>query len=122
MNPYKNVVDSKNLDGLMALLFTDNITISFGGLTAVENFRLEIDEGEILGLIGPNGSGKTTVFNLITGIYTPTKNRIFFQGEDITGLPPYKISLKGISRTFQNIRLLKDLSVVDNVMYLIRSL
>ncbi len=100
----------------MALLKTDSITMRFGGLTAVDNFYLEIEPGEIVGLIGPNGAGKTTVYNMITGIYTPTENRIYFKGEDITGLKPDKIAKKGIARTFQNIRLLENLSVLDNIM------
>ncbi|MGM0420804.1 MAG: ABC transporter ATP-binding protein [Bacillota bacterium] len=100
----------------MALLKADKITMKFGGLIAVDNFNLEIDEGEIVGLIGPNGAGKTTVYNMITGIYTPTQNKVYFKDEVITGLKPNKIAEKGIARTFQNIRLLKNLSVLDNVM------
>lgn len=100
----------------MSLLKTDCITMRFGGLTAVDGFSLDIDEGEIIGLIGPNGAGKTTVFNMITGIYTPTENNIFFMDEKITGLKPDKIAAKGIARTFQNIRLLDNLPVIDNVM------
>lgn len=100
----------------MALLHADNITMRFGGLTAVDSFDIEIEPKEIVGLIGPNGAGKTTVFNMITGIYTPTENNIYFNDEDITGLKPDKIAKKGIARTFQNIRLLENLSVLDNVM------
>ncbi|MDI3547608.1 MAG: branched-chain amino acid transport system ATP-binding protein [Halanaerobiales bacterium] len=100
----------------MTLLKADNITMRFGGLTAVDSFKIEIEPGEIVGLIGPNGAGKTTVFNMITGIYTPTENRIYFQEEDITGLKPDRIAKMGIARTFQNIRLLDNLSVLDNVM------
>ncbi len=100
----------------MTLLHTDNITMRFGGLTAVDKFKLEIEPGEIVGLIGPNGAGKTTVFNMITGIYTPTENNIYFKDIDITGLKPDKIAKYGIARTFQNIRLLENLSVLDNVM------
>lgn len=100
----------------MTLLKADNITMRFGGLTAVDSFKIEIESGEIVGLIGPNGAGKTTVFNMITGIYTPTENRIYFQEEDITGLKPDRIAKMGIARTFQNIRLLDNLSVLDNVM------
>lgn len=100
----------------MTLLNLDSITMCFGGLTAVDNFDLKLDEGEILGLIGPNGAGKTTVFNMMTGIYTPTYNRVYFNGEDITGLKPDKIAKHGMARTFQNIRLLDNLSVIDNVM------
>lgn len=100
----------------MTLLKVDKITKRFGGLTAVDDFYLAIEPNEIVGLIGPNGAGKTTVYNMITGIYTPTKNKIFFKKEDITGLKPDKIAKKGIARTFQNIRLLNNLSVLDNVM------
>lgn len=100
----------------MALLKADKITMQFGGLIAVDNFDLEINEGEIVGLIGPNGAGKTTVYNMITGIYTPTQNNVYFNDEIITGLKPNKIAEKGIARTFQNIRLLTNLSVLDNVM------
>jgi len=100
----------------MELLNVDNITMQFGGLTAVSNFKLKIVPGELIGLIGPNGAGKTTVFNIITGIYTPTTNKIFFQDQDITGIKPDKIAKLGIARTFQNIRLLDNLSVMDNVM------
>jgi len=100
----------------MALLKIDNITKRFGGLTAVDDFYLEIEPGEIIGLIGPNGAGKTTVFNMITGIYMPDENKIYFQDEDITSLKPDKIAKMGIGRTFQNIRLLNNLSVIDNIM------
>lgn len=90
--------------------------MDFGGLRAVSDFSIEIKEGELVGLIGPNGAGKTTVFNLITGVYAPVMGRIYFDGEDITGKPTNYIVSKGIARTFQNIRLFKDLSVLDNVM------
>lgn len=100
----------------MALLETDGITMRFGGLVAVDDFRVAIDEGELVGLIGPNGSGKTTVFNMITGIYRPTENRVRFLGRDITCERPDRITALGIARTFQNIRLLSNLSVLDNVM------
>ncbi len=99
----------------MSLLKTDHITMRFGGLTAVNKFKLEIDRGEIVALIGPNGAGKTTAFNMITGVYPPTEGKIFFGKEEITGLKPHEITLKGMARTFQNIRLFKDLSVLDNV-------
>ncbi len=100
----------------MAILKTDNITMRFGGLTAVDNFFVELEPGEIVGLIGPNGAGKTTVYNMITGIYTPTENKIYFEDEDITGYKPDKIAKLGIARTFQNIRLLDNLTVLDNIM------
>ncbi|MCK5767856.1 MAG: ABC transporter ATP-binding protein [Candidatus Atribacteria bacterium] len=101
---------------LKELLNVDNITMQFGGLTAVRNFKLKIIPGELIGLIGPNGAGKTTVFNMITGIYTPSINKIYFQSQNITGLKPDKIAKVGIARTFQNIRLLDNLSVINNVM------
>ena len=100
----------------MKLLNIDNITMKFGGLTAVNNFRLEIKPGELIGLIGPNGAGKTTVFNMITGIYTPTINKIYFQDKDITGMKPDRIAKEGVARTFQNMRLMDNLTVIDNVM------
>ena len=100
----------------MKLLNVDNITMKFGGLTAVNNFKLEIVPGELIGLIGPNGAGKTTVFNMITGIYTPTINKIYFQEKDITGMKPDRIAKEGIARTFQNMRLMDNLTVIDNVM------
>ncbi|MGB6607225.1 MAG: ABC transporter ATP-binding protein [Atribacterota bacterium] len=100
----------------MELLNIDNITMKFGGLTAVNNFKLKIIPGELIGLIGPNGAGKTTVFNMITGIYTPTINKIYFQDRDITGMKPDKITKVGIARTFQNLRLMDNLTVIDNVM------
>jgi len=100
----------------MTLLRTDNITMKFSGLTAVSELAIDIGRNEIVGLIGPNGAGKTTAFNMITGVYEPTHGQIFFNGEDITGLKPHEITKKGIARTFQNIRLFKDLTVLDNVM------
>ncbi len=90
--------------------------MDFGGLRAVNDFSIDIKKGELVGLIGPNGAGKTTVFNLITGVYTPVSGRIYFDGEDITGKPTNYIISRGIARTFQNIRLFKDLTVLDNVM------
>ncbi|MDV3427787.1 MAG: ABC transporter ATP-binding protein [Bacillota bacterium] len=99
----------------MTLLKADNITIQFGGLTAVSEFSVEIGEHDLFGLIGPNGAGKTTVFNMLTGVYTPTFGKISLNGEDITGVKPYNITQKHIARTFQNIRLFKNLTVIDNV-------
>ena len=87
----------------------------FGGLKAVSNFSFDVPEGVIYGLIGPNGSGKTTTFNLITGIYMPTQGKILFAGNDITGLKPYQIVRGGIARTFQNLRIFGNLSVLDNI-------
>lgn len=100
----------------MEILNLDSITIKFGGLTAVKDFKLILLPGELVGLIGPNGAGKTTVFNMITGIYAPSTNRIYFQNRDITGMKPDKIAKLGIARTFQNIRLMENLTVLDNVM------
>jgi len=98
-----------------ALLELDNITISFGGLTALNRVSLRVEEGKINSLIGPNGAGKSTIFNVITGIYRPTDGRVIFQGKNITGEKPYLITARGITRTFQNIRLFKNLTVLDNV-------
>lgn len=99
----------------MSFLRTENVTMRFGGLTAVNGFNLEMRQGEIIALIGPNGAGKTTAFNTITGVYRPTEGKILLGNEDITGLKPHEITKKGLARTFQNIRLFKELSVLDNV-------
>ena len=98
------------------VLETQNVTINFGGLVAVNMFDLNVWEGEITSLIGPNGAGKTTLFNGITGIYHPSKGRVIFMGEDITALKPHQIIPKGIARTFQNIRLFPSLTCIENVM------
>lgn len=100
----------------MPLLKIDRITMQFGGLTAVKDMELELNEGEIVALIGPNGAGKTTVFNMVTGVYKPTEGRIVFRDQEITGLRPDLITKLGIARTFQNIRLFKGLSVLENVL------
>ena len=100
----------------MHMLKTEDITMQFGGLTAVKDFNLTLDKGEIVALIGPNGAGKTTVFNMITSVYKPTSGRILFKDKDITELIPHSVTKLGIARTFQNIRLFKDLSVLDNVL------
>lgn len=99
----------------MTLLKVNNLTKTFGGLTAINNFNLELHPGELVGLIGPNGAGKTTVFNILTGVYTPTEGSITFSDESIVGLKPFEITQRGIARTFQNIRLFSDLTVLDNV-------
>ena len=99
----------------MALLEAKKLGISFGGLRAVDDFNISIEKGELYGLIGPNGAGKTTVFNLLTGVYKPTEGIITLDGKDITGKKTIDINQAGIARTFQNIRLFKDLSVIDNV-------
>ena len=99
----------------MSMLEVKNLGISFGGLRAVDDFNLSIELGQLYGLIGPNGAGKTTVFNMLTGVYKPTDGKIFLDGEDITGKSTIEINKEGIARTFQNIRLFSDLSVLDNV-------
>ena len=99
----------------MAMLEVKNLGISFGGLRAVNGFDIKIEKGELYGLIGPNGAGKTTVFNLLTGVYKPDTGSIVLDGTEITGKRTIEISKAGIARTFQNIRLFKDMSVLDNV-------
>lgn len=99
----------------MALLEVKNLGISFGGLRAVDSFNISIEKGQLYGLIGPNGAGKTTVFNMLTGVYKPTDGSIFLDGTDITGKNNIDINKAGIARTFQNIRLFKAQSVLDNV-------
>ncbi|MEG0383371.1 ABC transporter ATP-binding protein [Solibacillus cecembensis] len=100
---------------MSALLKVENLGIQFGGLKAVQNVNLQMNQGELIGLIGPNGAGKTTTFNMLTGVYAPTEGKVLFDGKSIGGLDPYKVTRQGISRTFQNIRLFKELSVLDNV-------
>lgn len=100
----------------MSLLTVKNLTIKFGGLTAVSEVNMEIGENNLVGLIGPNGAGKTTLFNMLTGVYKPTSGKIEFDGERIDGIKPYHITSKRIARTFQNIRLFKELTVLQNVM------
>jgi branched-chain amino acid transport system ATP-binding protein len=97
-------------------LRTSKCTIRFGGLIAVNDLDMNVRQGEIYGLIGPNGAGKTTIFNLLTGVYEPTSGELYFQGQRIDGLKPYEISRRGVSRTFQNIRLFPSMSVLENVM------
>lgn len=99
----------------MSLLEVKNLGISFGGLRAVDNFNVTIKKGQLYGLIGPNGAGKTTVFNLLTGVYKPSEGIVALDGKDITGKKTIEISKAGIARTFQNIRLFKELTVLDNV-------
>ena len=99
----------------MALLEVSNLGIAFGGLQAVDKVDLTIEEGALCGLIGPNGAGKTTVFNMLTGVYRPTEGDIILNGKNITGQSPASICKAGIARTFQNIRLFKDMTVLDNV-------
>ena len=100
---------------MQPILEITDLSHSFGGLKALTDFSLEIFPGELVGLIGPNGAGKTTVFNLITGVFRISQGRIFFRGEDISDWRSHRITAAGIARTFQNIRLFKELSVLDNV-------
>ena len=100
---------------MAVLLEIKNLGISFGGLRAVDDFELSVKKGQLYGLIGPNGAGKTTVFNLLTGVYKPSEGIITLDGVNITGLKTIEINKAGLARTFQNIRLFKDLTVLDNV-------
>ena len=100
----------------LTVLKTENLGISFGGLKAVEGLNLEIKKGQLYGLVGPNGAGKTTVFNMITGVYKPTTGKFWLAGEDLTGKTQETINHKGIARTFQNIRLFNNMTVIRNVM------
>ena len=100
----------------MTLLRTEHLDMRFGGLSALSDLNLTVPAGGLFGLIGPNGAGKTTVFNLISGFLQPTGGRIFWDGEDIPGDPPHRLTALGIARTFQNIRLFGELSVLDNVL------
>jgi branched-chain amino acid transport system ATP-binding protein len=98
------------------MLRTDSVSMRFGGLTAVADLNISIEKNEIIGLIGPNGAGKTTAFNMITGVYKPSEGKVIFKSHDITGMKSHRITHKGIARTFQNIRLFKDLNVLENVL------
>lgn len=100
----------------MALLEVKHLTKNFGGLTAVGDVTMELNQGELVGLIGPNGAGKTTLFNLLTGVYLPSEGTVTLDGTLLNGKAPYKIASLGLSRTFQNIRLFKDMSVLENVL------
>jgi branched-chain amino acid transport system ATP-binding protein len=100
----------------MPFLEVKNLTKNFGGLMANDHVDLQVNEGEIVGLIGPNGAGKTTLFNCIAGFYPPSGGTVHFKGDEITGLPSNETCLRGIARTFQLVRIFKDLSVLDNVM------
>ena len=101
---------------MSTILSVNNLSISFGGLRAVDDFNLEIKKGQLYGLIGPNGAGKTTVFNLLTGVYKPDEGKIFLEDENITGKSTIEINKAGIARTFQNIRLFKSMTVFENVL------
>ena len=98
------------------ILKTENLGISFGGLKAVDNVNIEIKKKQLYGLVGPNGAGKTTVFNILTGVYTPTTGKFYLDGEDLTGKSQETINHKGIARTFQNIRLFNNMTVIRNVL------
>jgi branched-chain amino acid transport system ATP-binding protein len=98
------------------ILESKGLTMRFGGLTAVKDFTAAVPRGSIVGLIGPNGAGKTTCFNMITGFYRPTEGQVHFEGRDITGMPPHRVCHSGIARTFQNIRLFGNETVLENVM------
>lgn len=106
----------------MSVLKVNNLTRAFGGLKAVSNVNLQINQGELVGLIGPNGAGKTTVFNLLTGVYEPSEGEIVFMGKSTKNMKPYQVTQLGMARTFQNIRLFNDLSVLDNVKIAYHSL
>jgi branched-chain amino acid transport system ATP-binding protein len=113
--PSPNIIPERDIDK-MPILEVSHLGIDFGGLTAVENFNMAIGRTEIAGLIGPNGAGKTTVFNLLTKVYQPTRGTIMLDGRDTAGLSTVQVSKLGVARTFQNIRLFKNLSVLDNVL------
>jgi len=100
----------------MTVLKITELTQYFSGLCALSDFNIQLEEGELVGLIGPNGAGKTTVFNLVSGFYQPTEGLISFLGQPITGLKPHQVTARGIARTFQNIRLWNEMTVLDNIM------
>lgn len=110
------MADEKKVNSSEVVLRAEHLSIQFGGLRAVDDVNLTVHKGELYGLIGPNGAGKTTFFNLITGVYKPTRGRFFLCGEELTGKSPIEVNRKGIARTFQNIRLFGNLTVAENVM------
>jgi len=112
--PTMNLLREEDIDKL-PVLDVRNLGIDFGGLTAVDSFNITIGPTEISGLIGPNGAGKTTIFNLLTGVYQPTRGSVLVNGIDIKGMPIHKVNKLGIARTFQNIRLFSDMTALDNV-------
>lgn len=97
------------------ILTIENVSKRFGGLLALDKVNLSVKQGEIFGIIGPNGAGKTTLFNVINGVYPPTQGRVIFRGEDVTGMPPYELSKRGVARTYQVVRPLAELTVHENV-------
>src|SRR5947209_17903184 len=100
----------------MALLAVENVTRRFGGIVALADVSLALEKGQIVGLIGPNGAGKTTLFNLVTRLYRPNSGRILFEGKDLTRTPAYRIARRGIARTFQNVVLFQNMTVLENVL------
>lgn len=102
-------------DKKVPVLETKKLGITFGGLKAVQDFNIQIFEGELVGLIGPNGAGKTTVFNMLTGVYLPTEGSVILNGKVLNGMKPHQVVAAGVARTFQNIRLFRQMSVIDNV-------
>jgi len=102
-------------DKKVPVLETKKLGITFGGLKAVQDFNIQIFEGELVGLIGPNGAGKTTVFNMLTGVYLPTEGSVILNGKVLNGMKPHQVVASGVARTFQNIRLFRQMSVIDNV-------
>ena len=98
------------------VLEIENVSKFFHGLVAIDDLTIKVKPGQIYGIIGPNGAGKTTLFNCVTGMYTPEKGTIKYKGEDITGMAPHKIAQRGVLRTFQNIRLFKEMSVAENII------
>ena len=100
----------------MSVLKLESVTMQFGGVTDNNNLNIDVENGKIVALIGPNGAGKTTTFNVVTGVYQPTKGNVYYNGEKINGLLPDKITKKGIARTFQNIRLFSKLTVLENIL------
>lgn len=112
--PTVNLLREQDM-GKLPVLDVRNLGIDFGGLTAVDGFSITVGPTEISGLIGPNGAGKTTIFNLLTGVYQPTRGSVLINGIDTKGMPTHKVNKLGIARTFQNIRLFSDMSALDNV-------
>jgi len=124
MNGLPNNLSGERVKGLrrslvepnMGILKIENLSISFGGIQALNKVSFEVQKGSICSIIGPNGAGKTTIFNCISGIYRPTGGKVFFKGEEITFLKPYQVARKGIARTFQNIELFSHMTTMDNLM------
>ncbi len=100
----------------MSLFKADGLSLSFGGLKAVDNVSFEVNKGEVFTIIGPNGAGKTSIFNLISRLYRPTSGKLYFEGQDITSTPPHKVAKMGIARTFQNIELFENASLLANLL------